>query len=118
MTENEQSRAVPVEDSNIEQEAVLLQNKLSVLENNYKRSQKETLVTEALFSHWSSDQHVTIDSNDKVMQLELELSYTKTVSYIFTPGIFNVCVKYVIITLTGIHITNKLNTPSEVLRSC
>ena len=83
MEESEQSRAVPAQTSNTEEETVLLQNQLSVLENNYKRVQKETLVTEALFSQWSTpDQHVTMDSNDKVVQLELDLSYTKSVSYI------------------------------------
>ena len=89
LAENEQSRAIPAEASNIEQEAVLLQNQLSVLENNYKRVQRETLVTEALFSQWSApEQHITMDSNDRVMQLELELSYTKNVSYTTTPGMY------------------------------
>ncbi|KAI6657270.1 hypothetical protein LOD99_17 [Oopsacas minuta] len=78
LTELEQSRALPTESSNIEEEAVLLQNQLSVLENKYRRIHKESLSTESLFSQWCApDQHVTVDSNDKVMQLELELSYTR-----------------------------------------
>ena len=62
---------------------MLLQNQLSGLEKKYRRLHKESLATDSLFSQWCApDQAVPVDSNDKIMQLELDLGYTRDVSYL------------------------------------
>ena len=64
-----------------EEQVVLLQNRYSILEKKFKKLQKELLNTESLFSQWCSpEQPITVDSNDRIMNLEIELSIAKNVS--------------------------------------
>ena len=78
----------------MEEEAVLLQNQLSGLEKKYKRLQKESLATDSLFSQWCApEQTQGVDSNDKIVQLELDLGYTRDVS---------ACSKYLLIHLIAV----------------